>query len=235
MTGGLHAAGSAMASFATRHDVISNNLANVSTPGFAREDTFLVRKDTVDEKPFEAPAVHTRTSLEAGPPILTENPLDLSLEGTGFFSLATDSGTRYVRSVSLRVDPEGFLRDAGGNAVLGENGLLFVGTGEPSIEGDGTVLVDGEPLDRLALVTFAHGDDVQRAPGGLYAAAEGRTSDPAMTRPMVHGGQVEGSGVQAIPEMVQMIEALRAYEACASAVRANDTTLQRAVNDIARV
>ncbi len=235
MTGGLHAAGSAMASFATRHDVISNNLANVSTAGFAREDTFLVREEALEAAPFKAPEVRTRTSLEAGPPILTGNPLDLTLEGPGFFTLSADGGTRYTRSVSLHVDPEGFLRDDAGHAVLGENGLLFVGTGIPSIEGDGTVLVDGEPLDRLALAVFAQGDDVQRSPGGLYAAAAGRKPDPERMRPLVHGGQIEGSSVQAIPELVQMIEALRAYEAAASAVRANDTTLQRAVNDIARV
>ena len=235
MTGGLHAAGSAMSSFATRHDVISNNLANVSTAGFAREDTFLERLDAVDSRPFDAPAVHTRTSLEAGPPILTDNPLDLSLEGTGFFTLSTDQGERYVRSVSLRVDPEGLLRDEKGNAVLGENGLMLVGTGVPSVDGDGTVLVDGQPLDRLALTTFAHGDDVERAPGGLYAAVSGHKPDPKMPRPQLHGGQIEGSAVQAIPELIQMIEALRAYEAAASAVKANDSTLQRAVNDIARV
>jgi flagellar basal body rod protein FlgG len=51
----------------------------------------------------------------------------------------------------------------------------------------------------------------------------------------VHAGQIEGSAVQAVPELVHMIEALRAYEAAASAVRATDATLERAVNDIARV
>lgn len=235
MTGGLHAAGSAMSAFATRHDVISNNLANVSTAGFAREDTYLEHTRRIDERPFDAPAVLTRTSLTAGSPILTGNPLDLSLEGSGFFTLITDKGERFARTLSLRVDGEGFLRDDAGRAVLGENGLMHVGDAIPSVEADGTVLLDGEPLDRLKIATFAHGDDLVRGAEGLYVPRTGRVPDQAAARPLVQAGQIEGSAVQAIPELVEMIEAMRAYEAAASAVRATDASLQRAVNDIARV
>ncbi|MFN8179499.1 MAG: flagellar hook basal-body protein [bacterium] len=235
MTGGLHAAGNAMSSFATRHDVISHNLANVSTPGFAREDTYLARAAKVEESPFDPPEVRTRTQFTPGPPTLTNNPLDLSLQGSGFFTLITDAGERYSRNLSLRVDAEGFLRDDAGHAVLGENGLMHVGEGTPSVETDGTVLVDGAPLDRLKLTTFAHGDDLEREAAGLYALQKGHAPDPKAERPLVQSGQIEGSGVQAVPELVNMIEALRAYEAAAAAVRATDATLDKAVNEIARV
>jgi len=235
MTGGLRVAGSAMSNFATRHDVISNNLANVSTPGFARQDTRVSRSASVEERPFEVPEVTTRTTFEAGAPVFTGNPLDLSLEGTGFFTLGTDAGERYARVASLHADADGLLRDAQGNLVLGENGVLYVGDGQVVVEKDGAVLVDGAVLDRLRLTTFAHGNAIERGAGGLYSLRPGFRPDETLARPEIHTGQLEGSAVEPVPELVRMIQALRSYEAAASALRATDHTLDRAVNDIARV
>lgn len=235
MTGGLRVAGNAMSNFATRHDVISNNLANVSTPGFARQDTFVRRSEPLLTRPFETPEVSTRTDFSAGAPILTGNPLDLSLEGTGFFTLLTQAGERYSRVASLRVDPQGFLRDSQGNAVLGENGVLHVGDAELVIEKDGSILANGSFLDRLKISTFASGDAIRRGAAGLYEARPRFRPDVSLARPVVHTGQLEGSAVQPVPELVEMIQAMRSYEAAASALRATDATLDRAVNDIARI
>jgi flagellar basal-body rod protein FlgF len=235
MTGGLRVAGSAMSNFATRHDVISNNLANVSTPGFARQDTYMRQTAPDGEQPFEAPEVVTRTDFDAGAPVFTGNPLDLSLEGTGFFTVQTDAGERYTRVASLHPGPDGFLRDGDGNLLLGENGILYVGDGQLTVEKDGSVLLNGTPLDRLRLTTFAEGDAIERGAGGLYQVRPGFAPDPSLARPEVHTGQLEGSAVEPVPELIRMIEALRSYEAAAGALRATDRTLDRAVNDIARV
>ena len=235
MTGGLNVAGRAMTNFASRHDVIANNLANVSTPGFARRDTFVERLAAVESAPFEGPRVVTRVDFTAGPPMLTGNPLDLALEGSGFFTVNTGHGDRYSRVTSLRTDAEGILRTPEGHAVVGENGHLFVGDGVVSVEKDGSILVNGTFLDRLQLATFASGTDLVQEAGGIYAIARGRASDPTMPRPIVHTGQLEGSSVSPIAELVQMIAAMRSYEAASSAVRATDNTIDRAVNDIARV
>ncbi|MBZ0270248.1 flagellar hook basal-body protein [bacterium] len=236
MTGGMRVAGNAMSNFATRHDVISNNLANVSTPGFARQDTFVRRSETVAAQPFEVPEVTTRTDFRAGAPILTGNPLDLALEGSGFFTVLTPDGEeRFTRVASLRPDADGFLRDGSGNALLGENGVLHVGDADLLVEKDGTVVVGDSFLDRLRITTFASGDAVRRDAGGLYEKRDGFSPDTAMARPEVHTGQLEGSAVEPVPELVRMIQAMRSYEAAASALKATDSTLDRAVNDIARV
>jgi flagellar basal-body rod protein FlgG len=235
MTGGLNVAGRAMSNFAARHDVIANNLANVSTPGFARRDTFVERLSAVDAAPFEGPRIETRVDFTAGPPVLTGNPLDLSLEGSGFFSVATDQGERFSRVASLRTDADGILRTLEGNAVRGENGHLFVDGGLVSVEKDGSVLVDGSFLDRLKITTFASGDDITQESAGLFASKPGHGPNLAMDRPIVHSGQLEGSAVSPVSELVQMIAAMRSYEAASSAVRATDSTIDRAVNDIARI
>ncbi len=235
MTGGLRIAGAAMTNFARRHDVIANNLANVSTPGFARQDTFVQRLEKAGTAPFEAPSLRTRTDFTAGPPILTGNPMDLALEGTGFFTLLGDEGQMFSRVASLHVDSDGFLRDGYGNAVMGENGLLHVGDSQLVVEKDGSILADGRFLDRLQLTTFASGDAIERGPSGMYTLRKGHAPDKSLARPVVHTGQIEGSSVQPVTELVRMIQALRSYEAASSALRATDATLQRAVNDIARV
>ena len=89
MTGGLRAAGQAMMNSALQHDVIANNLANVSTDGYARQETLFHRLADAAREPLAAPEVQTRTDFTAGPPIVTERPLDLSLEGAGFFAVST--------------------------------------------------------------------------------------------------------------------------------------------------
>lgn len=235
MTGGLNVAGRAMSNFAARHDVIANNLANVSTPGFARRDTFVERLSAVDTDPFEGPRIETRVDFTAGPPVLTGNPLDLSLEGTGFFSVATEQGERFSRVASLRTDADGLLRTLEGNPILGENGQLFIGDGVVSIEKDGSVLVNGSFLDRLKLSTFASGADITQESAGLFSVKPGHKPNFTIDRPIVHSGQLEGSSVSPVSELVQMITAMRSYEAASSAVRATDATIDRAVNDIARI
>jgi flagellar basal-body rod protein FlgG len=235
MTGGLHVAGRAMSNFAARHDVISNNLANASTPGFAREDTFLERLEAEGAKPFTGPRVETRTVFVPGDPILTERPLDLLLEGSGFFTVHTARGERYSRLGSLQVDRDGYVRSSDGHLVLGENGLLHVGDRSVTVEKDGSILAAGTFLDRLRITTFARADDLERESGGLYAPRPGRRPDPSLPRPDLQIGQLEGSSVRPIAELVRMIEAVRSYATAARAVRATDNTLQRAVNDIARI
>ena len=130
------------------------------------------------------------------------------------------------------------------HAVLGESGLLSVGDRLITVEKDGEVMLtekddtdlqEQDFLDRLRIVIFRSGDDSIREEAGLYRAREGRREDTHIDRPIVHAGQLEGSAVSPVPELVRMIEAMRSYEAAASALKATDRTLGRAVNDIARI
>jgi flagellar basal body rod protein FlgG len=235
MTGGLRVAGQAMSNYATRHEVISNNLANVSTDGYAREESLFERVAAEKEEPLAAPVVKTRTDLTPGPPVFTGRSLDLSLESSGFLTVSTPRGERLTRVGSLVVDPDGLLRDSSGNLVLGERGVLYIGDNPVSVESDGAVIVDGQALDRLRLVIVPKGDDLVRESGGLYALRPGVKPALVYARPLVATGQLEGSTVQPVSELVRMIAALRSYEAAAAAVRSTDRTVEAAVNDIARV
>ena len=235
MVGGLRLAGEAMNNSARRHDVIANNLANVSTVGFAREETFQRKLVKVEADPFAPPEVFTRSDFRPGPPVLTDRPLDLTLEGAGFFTLqAEDGGLVYSRVGSIRKDGDGFLRSEG-LPILGENGIVFADEREVTIEKDGSILLDGNLVDRLRFTTFRRDEDLVRLPNNRFRARSGVRPDDRMPLPTVHHGQLEGSGAHPISELVRMITAQRSYEAAASAVRVTNETLDRAVNDIARV
>jgi flagellar basal-body rod protein FlgG len=224
-----------MSNYATRHDVISNNLANVSTNGYSRQDSLFERVANESESPLAAPIVHTRTDFTAGPPLVTGRALDLTLESAGFFTVQTERGERFTRLGSLSVDADGFLREAAGHLVLGTKGALFVGDDPVFVEPDGSVIVNGDVLDRLRLVTFAQAEDLVREDAGLYAMRPGTTPTLVLARPIVQEGQLEGSTVQPVSELVRMVAALRSYEAAAAAVRSTDRTVEAAVNEIAKV
>ncbi len=235
MTGGLRVAGQAMKNYGVRHEVISNNLANVSTDGYARQESLFERVASEAREPLASPVVRSHNDFTPGPPVLTGRSLDLSLEGSGFFAVATDRGERFTRHGSLSLDSQGMLRDAAGHLVLGENGFLHVGDKPVFIESDGAVIVDGQLLDRLKLATFASGDDLVREQGGLYTTRTGAKQNLVMERPLVSSGQLEGSSVQPVAELVRMIAAVRSYEAAAAAVKSTDRTVEAAVNEIAKV
>jgi len=235
MTGGLRVAGQAMKNYGARHEIISNNLANVSTDGYARQDSLFERVVADAKDPLAAPIVHTRNDFTPGPPVLTGRSLDLSLEGSGFFAVATERGERYTRHGSLAIDAQGMLRDAEGHLVLGANGYLHVGDKPVFIESDGAVIVEGELLDTLKLATFANGSDLVREEGGLYTPRTGVKPNLVMEQPLIHTGQLEGSSVQPVNELVRMIAAMRSYEAAAAAVKSTDRTVEAAVNEIAKL
>ncbi|HEY8530819.1 MAG TPA: flagellar hook-basal body protein, partial [Limnochorda sp.] len=113
------------------------------------------RPDGLDRLPFrEAPVVGplgtgvyvegTFTSFRQGPLRDTGNPLDLALEGPGFFAVETPGGVRYTRAGSFRLDAEGYLADQTGNRVLGVDGPIQVGQAATvAIGQDGSVHADG--------------------------------------------------------------------------------------------
>jgi len=205
------------------------------------------RPDGLDRLPFrEAPVVGplgtgvyvegTFTSFRQGPLRDTGNPLDLALEGPGFFAVETPAGVRYTRAGSFRLDAEGYLADQTGNRVLGVDGPIQVGQAATvAIGQDGSVHADGVLVGTLLVVDFADPNAELRKEGAnLFAPQEGAVPLAAEgTR--VAQGTLEGSAVNVVESLVRLIELQRAYEASQRVVRSYDETLDRTVNDLARI
>lgn len=204
-----------------RQQLLSNNLANASTPGFRAElATFRavpVRGDGSTTRVFalEATAGH---SDAPGPVTNTGRNLDVAVRGGSYLSVQGLDGTEaYTRAGALEVNPDGTLVSAQGLPVLSDGGPLTVPAGaQVDIGEDGTVTarVPGQPgqaLGKLKLVTPDDENRLRRGEDGLFRPTQGDTLNADATA-RVQSGALEGSNVNPIEAMVGMIAVARQFE-----------------------
>ncbi len=204
-----------------RQQLLSNNLANASTPGFRAElATFRavpVRGDGSSTRVFalEATAGH---SDAPGPVTNTGRNLDVAVRGGSYLSVQGLDGTEaYTRAGALEVNPDGTLVSAQGLPVLSDGGPLTVPPGaQVDIGEDGTVTarVPGQPgqaLGKLKLVTPDDENRLRRGEDGLFRPTQGDTLNADATA-RVQSGALEGSNVNPIEAMVGMIAVARQFE-----------------------
>jgi flagellar basal-body rod protein FlgF len=220
MNRGLYVAASGMLAMQARQDQLSNDLANAATPGYKQDRTaqkafgeLLVRNVAGDQQVGTMAAgvrlEEQTTDLRAAPLRSTDEPLDLGVDGDGYFGVQTDQGVRYTRNGRFAGAADGTLVDQMGNKVLG-------GDGKPvKLKTDGTV-------DPAAVGVFALTNVVKAGDGNFT----GRSTAQAAGK--VRTGELEGSGVDAARTMVEMMASLRAYEAGQKALTTIDDTLGKA-------
>lgn len=209
-----------------RLDLIANNLANVSTTGFRREQPLfheLVVPGAGDDE--SAPGARVSFTADegrmadprAGAFQPTGRALDIAIEGAGYIPVQlADGSTAYTRSGQLKVLDDGRLAAAGGEPILGEGGQpIAIPRGsetEISIARNGEVQGPQGPLGRIALTDFADTSLLrQRGDGLLVADTPGTPLPPEAVQ--LRGGGLEASNVQPITETVDMVDVLRAYQA----------------------
>lgn len=253
----LHIARTGLETQQTQLDVVSNNLANVSTTGFKKgraifEDLLyqIIRQPGAQSsQQTQLPSgfqlgvgsrtVATERLFQQGSLQQTSNPLDVAVNGRGFFQIQMpDGGTAYTRDGSFQVDSQGTLVTASGYSVLPGMQIppdaLVV-----SIARDGVVSVTqpGNPntvtqLGQLQLATFVNTAGLQSQGENLYieTAASGA---PQINNPGTNGlgtlnqSFIETSNVNVAEELVNMIIAQRAFELNSRAITTSDQMLQR--------
>ena len=201
-----------------RQEVVSHNLANVSTNGFRAELAAFravpVRGDGASSRVY---ALESTVGYSNAPGTVqtTGRPLDVAVKGNSWLAVQALDGTEaYTRAGALEVNAEGVLSDLQGRPVVGDGGPLTIpANAEVEVASDGTVSAKvgrerPQPLGRLKLVTPEA--PLQRGTDGLFRAAEGDlAADPAAR---VQSGALEGSNVNAVESMVAMIAAARQFE-----------------------
>ncbi len=220
-----------------RQQVLSHNLANVSTPGFRAElATFRavpVRGDGSTTRVFalEATAGH----LEAQGPINpTGRSLDVAAKGEAYFAVQGLDGTEaYTRAGAFEVNADGTLVSPQGLPVLSDGGAPIVvpPNAHVDIGSDGNISarigdLPAQPLGRLKLVTPEQGNRLVRSEDGLFRGERGEPL-PGNAQARVQSGALEGSNVNPIEAMVGMIAVSRQFELQMRMLRngeANDKT-----------
>ncbi len=166
---------------------------------------------------------------------MTQNKMDFCIEGKGFFAVSTPEGMRYTRAGDLTLNPDGMLVTKVGDPVQGEGGSIFVRGDNFSVSTNGDVFVDGKFKDRLRLYSFDKPDTLERVGNNYYFYGGPEAEMQQVKAPTVHQGSLEGSNVNAIKNLTDMILAHRSYEAYGKAIKNYDSMMEKANNQIGQV
>ncbi|MFQ5538165.1 MAG: flagellar hook-basal body protein [Gemmatimonadota bacterium] len=219
---------SALRYWETRQAAVSNNLANVATPGFKGERVFA---RLLDDSTLVADGA---TDFSPGSVTETGRPLDVALAVDGFFVVDTPDGRRWVRSGSFSLDENGTLVDMQGRTVLGREGPLALPPGPVEITLQGVVKVNGEPVGTLLVERAKEAVELQRAGENLWLPPEGRDDVP-LDAVQVRQGHLEESNVNPVTALVEMMEIQRAYAAVQRGLQVNDSAMEALTTQIGRV
>ncbi len=251
----LFTAATGMNAQQTKIDVISNNLANVNTTGFKKDQTHF--EDLVyqtirmpggrNPQGITAPTglqvghgtrlTSVSKSHAQGSLLQTQNPLDMAIEGKGFFRLQQSNGQyAYTRDGVFHTDSEGRVVTAGGDP-LDPPLTLPESTRQVLISRDGIVSAlsaeETEPTEigRIELTTFANPAGLENLGHNTFRQTDA-SGDPLMDYPGGNGlghisqGFLEQSNVQVVEEMIALITSQRAYEINSKVIQTADAMLQ---------
>ena len=215
MGSGYYAAGTALMARVQELDLIANNLANVSTPGYrAEQESFSAvladsNSSTDLNRAINDYGVLSGTNLDLTQGALqkTGNQLDLAIRGPGFFVVQTAHGDVYTRDGNFQISAKHQLITSFGDPVMGAKGPITLQPGPVSISDDGTISSAGAVSGKLKIVEFPAGTQIQNM-GNTYYSAPAGTAKPAAASHL-RQGYLESSNVNPIQAMVQLVTAQR--------------------------
>tara|TARA_R110002110_G_scaffold3104_22_gene16001 strand:- start:2119 stop:2925 length:807 start_codon:yes stop_codon:yes gene_type:complete len=218
---------------------IANNLANMNTTAYKSESMLFeqyLMKDASENSPDETISfvqdVGQHRNTNDGTLQTTANPLDVAITGEGFFRVQTDAGIRYTRNGHFNLDTDGQLVTTAGDPVLSDAGAPISFANDEnniSIARDGTVSTDQGQRGRLALVTFGNLQDMTTVGNSLLTT--GQAELPAEDTRLVQGA-LEGSNVQPIVEMTNMIDVMRSYASAQKLIDQADQMRRQAIQEL---
>jgi flagellar basal-body rod protein FlgF len=244
MNSGMYSALSGNIAAMKRMDIISNNLANVNTPGYKKDKmTFegLLASSTV---PPAVPPSKTADPIlqkenvyidySAGPVSQTGNTLDVGIDGDGFFTVSTPTGTAYTRQGNFRLTADGTLVTTDGFPVMGQGGEIHIKGSNVVINAKGEISVDGAAAGVLNLVDFPKPYNLTKTGSALFVPSDPQTP-PLAAKAEIRQGHLEGANVDPVSEMVQMIETNRYFDACQRVILGYDGMASKAANDLGKL
>ncbi|OFZ31640.1 MAG: flagellar basal-body rod protein FlgG [Bdellovibrionales bacterium RIFCSPHIGHO2_01_FULL_40_29] len=255
----LNTAATGMVAQQNNMDVIANNIANVNTAGFkkSRAEFEDLVYHTLKE-PGQASGLNSVTptgvqtglgvrtaavqkDFSMGQVVVTKNPLDMQIEGSGFFQVRTPDGDMaFTRDGSFKKDPNGRIVDKNGNVLIPEITIPQTSMAleiSPAGEVRSLTAKDAAPeiIGQIDIAQFINPAGLKNVGKNLFIPSAS-SGQPASARPGTNGtgylsqGEIESSNVNIVDEMVNMITAQRAYETNSKVIQTSDQMMQTAVN-----
>jgi flagellar basal-body rod protein FlgF len=245
MIRGIYTSASALRAATIHQGRLAHNLANLQTTGFKQ---ILTTREAYQLQTMGRYSADSATYLNAlgnleqgllvpeqivdytqGNLNRTDRPLDLAVEGEGFFRIRTPEGERYTRDGSFHRDSAGQLVTRDGNYVLGSNGEpITLPPGQASIAGDGSIFVGNQLVGQIGLVNFADTGALRQENSNLYQGDGAQALVPNIVS--LKQGYLESSNVDENSQVMEMMRILRLYEASQRVLQIQDSTLNQTLS-----
>lgn len=243
----LYQAAAGMNANARWQEVISENMASSSIPGFKKQELSFAAIQAGLLKPTAPGAFGTiqpvsmavpRTELNFTPGEIkrTDIPTDFAIEGSGFFEVQLPNGaTAYTRDGEFSINAQGQLVTKQGYLVMGESGVIQLDFQNPrslTVAQDGTISQGGEIRGRLTAVSFNDPKLLKTIGGGYFLPNDlnlQREENPAAS---IRQGFLEGANTSAVAEMGNLITVMRAFEANQKVLQTQDERMGRAISEL---
>jgi flagellar basal-body rod protein FlgF len=221
-------------------DMLANNIANTDTGGYKTDREFYslyTSLDATGDDPATLPVIEKNfTDYSQGSMRVTSNPLDLGIQGKGFFAVDSPAGVAYTRNGSFHLTSAGKLVNGDGYAVRSSTGKPI--TLDPSlgveIAADGTITQSGQTGGKLAVLDFANEGDLVKQGNTLFRPANPKTV-PVATSAQVQQGKLESSNVGNSESLVRLVSVMRQFDMLQKAIHIGTQMNQKAVTDVAKV
>jgi flagellar basal-body rod protein FlgF/flagellar basal-body rod protein FlgG len=244
LSSGFYAACAGLRAQSQALELIASDVANISTTGYRGQQPMFGSLLASAHGELPSPlnrAINdfgvlagSRVDLSSGNLEKTGNPLDLAIEGKGFFAVQTGAGVLYTRNGNFQVSPHGQLTTSVGDLVLGEQGPITMPSGTASISTDGTISTNGAVAGKLRMVELAPGA-APLAVGNSYYSAPSKALRPAEDS-SIRQNMLEGSNVNSVQAVVAMIAVQRHAEMLERAMATFETNLDHiAANDLPKI
>jgi flagellar basal-body rod protein FlgF len=213
--------------------VVANNIANASTPGYKGEQMlfaeYLAGAGTGETTSFVQDIAVVRDYGE-GELIRTGNTLDFAIHGKGWFVVATPAGPAYTRNGHFSLDAQGRLTTTNGLPILSSSGTPITFGAEDTgidVSADGTITTPTGEKGRLNIVAFEEESAMKKSGDSLYT-----TDQPTKEAKNVKviQGMIESSNVQPIIEITNMIAAMRSYQSAQQTVVNDSGLIEKAID-----
>lgn len=218
-------------------DIASNNMANTESPGFKADSPFYRMLNASYGELSGSTVQGTATDFTTGSLRATANPLDLAINGEGFFSVRTQAGVGYTRNGSFSISQAGELVTQDGFQVLDRNGRAIPVALDPSRSNEivinklGEISIDEITIGTLGIARFENLDSLNKQGNNMFTSSE---QPQQMTTPIVEQGVIEGSNANPINTMLEMVELQRMYDMNSKTVQTLMANLnRRAIQEIA--
>jgi flagellar basal-body rod protein FlgG len=240
----LYQAAAAMNAQARWQELITENLAAGSVPGFRKQDvSFSSVEAGIDPTAtgfntlrYSIPSANAATNFQAGELRATGSPMDFALEGPGFLEVQMPNGSRaYTRDGELNLNAQGQLTTKQGYTVMGDGGPLQFDPnsgGSITVSSSGDVSQGGEAKGHLRLVEFNDPRLLTSTGQGLFLADKpGSQAVPAVTT-SIRQGFLEASNSSPTAEMASLIVSMRMFEANQKVLQAQDDRMGKVISEL---